>query len=245
MSLSKQNNSDNNDALPPCPDCMMCPISCERMVEPVMASDGHTYEREQIQQWFNLHNTTSPKTGETLTSLVLTANLGLKTLILEWVTDQTQGTADKKKLDELQAPLFRIKTSSEALTIIQEISEHIETSKFCLMAASDVERLKTVLLGFKLLNDELVGLLAVLADQCQSKIQSMQEDHRSVSTKCVGLELAKASVRKEEDAIKNVVSKLEKKMNAANKKVPAAQKRVDSAETNLANVKKVAEDTTK
>ena len=62
--MSTQNNKeDGNDALPPCPDCMMCPISCERMVEPVVASDGHTYERAQIQQWFDLHNTTSPKTG--------------------------------------------------------------------------------------------------------------------------------------------------------------------------------------
>jgi hypothetical protein len=33
------------------------------MVEPVVVSDGHTYERAQIQQWFDLHNTTSPKTG--------------------------------------------------------------------------------------------------------------------------------------------------------------------------------------
>ena len=83
--MSVQNNllNDTDDDLPSCPDCMVCPISCERMVEPVMASDGHTYERAQIQQWFDLHNTTSPKTGETLTSLVLTPNLSLKTQILE------------------------------------------------------------------------------------------------------------------------------------------------------------------
>ena len=133
MSLSKQNNPDNNDALPPCPDCVMCPISCERMVEPVFASDGHTYEREQIQQWFDLHNTTSPKTGETLTSLVLTSNIGLKTQIMEWKEKQMQGTADKLKLDALKACIFSVDDSVEALTIIQEISELIETSKFCLI----------------------------------------------------------------------------------------------------------------
>jgi hypothetical protein len=120
------------------------------MVEPVMASDGHTYERAQIQQWFDLHNTTSPKTGETLTSLVLTPNLSLKTQIMERKEKQMQGTADKIKLGVLQARIFTTKTSSEALTIIQEISElNIETSKFCLiylMAASGVERLKIFLL---------------------------------------------------------------------------------------------------
>ena len=118
--MSTQNKKeDGNDALPPCPDCMMCPISCERMVEPVMASDGHTYERAQIQQWFDLHNTMSPKTGETLTSLVLTANLGLKTQILEWVHEQTQGTADRTKLGVLRARIVMANTSTEALTIIQ------------------------------------------------------------------------------------------------------------------------------
>ena len=80
---------------PPRPDCLMCPISCERMSDAVFASDGHTYEREQIQQWFYLHNTTSPKTRETLTSLVLTSNLRLETLIMEWKEKQMQGTVDK------------------------------------------------------------------------------------------------------------------------------------------------------
>ena len=78
------------------------------------------------------------------------------------------------------------------------------------MAASGVERLKIFLQGCSLLNGEVVGLLVILTDQCKRKIQNMQEDHRAVSTKCVGLELAKASVRKEEEAIKSVVSQLEK-----------------------------------
>ena len=133
MSEIISNNDNNGDALPPCPDCMVCPISFERMSDPVMASDGHTYEREQIQQWFNLDNTTSPKTRETLTSLVLTSNLGLKTQIMERKEKQMQGTADKTKLGVLQARIFTTKTSSEALAIIQEISELIETSKFCLI----------------------------------------------------------------------------------------------------------------
>ena len=53
--------------------------------------------------------------------------------------------------------------------------------------------------GFKLLNDELTGILAVLVDQCKNKIQNMQEDHRSVSKKCVGLELAKVNVNENQE----------------------------------------------
>ena len=75
---------------------------------------------------------------------------------------QMQGTADKTKLGVLQARIFTTKTPAEALTIIQEISELIETSKFCLMAASGVERLKIFLQGCSLLNDEVLGLLVVV-----------------------------------------------------------------------------------
>jgi uncharacterized protein YlxW (UPF0749 family) len=46
----------------------------------------------------------------------------------------------------------------------------------------------------------------------------MQEDHRSVSTKCVGLELAKVNVNEKQDELKSSVAKLEKKVAAAKKK---------------------------
>ena len=190
----------NDDALPPCPDCMMCPISFERMVEPVIASDGHTYERAEIQQWFDLHNTTSPKTREILTSLVLTPNLSLKTQILEWVDDQARGKADHLKLDAFQARIFRVKTTAEALVIIQEMSEHIETSKFVLMGPSDVETLNGLLKMKKILNEGLSSALTILSSQCQTEINSMQKKHRALSTKCVGLELAKVKVNEKQES---------------------------------------------
>ena len=55
----KQNKPDDNDALPPCPDCMICPISCERMVDSVVTSDGHTYERDEWEDWEEIHSGTS------------------------------------------------------------------------------------------------------------------------------------------------------------------------------------------
>ena len=40
-----------DDILPPCPDHMQGPISFQRMVDPVVASDGFTYERSKIEEW--------------------------------------------------------------------------------------------------------------------------------------------------------------------------------------------------
>ena len=101
------------------------------------------------------------------------------------------------------------------------------------MAAGDVERLKRILTGEKLISPALTALLAVLADQCQSKIQNMQEHHRAVSIKCVGLELAKVNVNEKQELLKSSVAKLEKKVAAAKKKVPVARKRLDAAQANF------------
>ena len=75
MSVTTRNNSNTNDNLPPCPDGMACSISFERMLDPVVASDGHTYERSSIETWFDGGHTRSPKTNNPLPTLVLTPNL--------------------------------------------------------------------------------------------------------------------------------------------------------------------------
>jgi len=59
---------------------VMCPIMHERMQEPVLAADGHTYERGAIEKWMAAHNT-SPMTGAPLMHRFLTQNFALKRII--------------------------------------------------------------------------------------------------------------------------------------------------------------------
>jgi hypothetical protein len=44
------------------PDDVMCPITLELMQVPVMAEDGHTYERSTTEDWFKRGNQNSPRT---------------------------------------------------------------------------------------------------------------------------------------------------------------------------------------
>ncbi|KDO16444.1 hypothetical protein SPRG_18031, partial [Saprolegnia parasitica CBS 223.65] len=60
----------------------LCPISCEIMRDPVIARDGHSYERAQITRWFQSHRR-SPVTNEELPSTELMPNYSLKQAILE------------------------------------------------------------------------------------------------------------------------------------------------------------------
>jgi hypothetical protein len=63
-------------------DNLKCPITHERMVDPVVASDGHTYERAAIVTWFSLKRT-SPMTNEALASSVLTPNRLAKSMLAQ------------------------------------------------------------------------------------------------------------------------------------------------------------------
>lgn len=51
-----------------------CPISLTRMVDPVVAADGHTYDRACIEEWFQ-RSDTSPMTNERMVNKNLVPNL--------------------------------------------------------------------------------------------------------------------------------------------------------------------------
>ena len=53
------------------------------MNDPVMALDGHTYERCAIEKWLERRRR-SPKTGEDLPGTMLLPNHSMRALIVEW-----------------------------------------------------------------------------------------------------------------------------------------------------------------
>uniref|UniRef100_UPI00398EDE6C WD repeat, SAM and U-box domain-containing protein 1 isoform X1 n=2 Tax=Pristiophorus japonicus TaxID=55135 RepID=UPI00398EDE6C len=70
------------------PDEFLCPISREIMTDPVIASDGYSYEREAIESWINTKKRTSPMTNMPLESSLLTSNRTLKMAIDRWIDAQ-------------------------------------------------------------------------------------------------------------------------------------------------------------
>ena len=52
------------------PEDLLCPISHELMIDPVLAADGHAYERASIEEWL-ARSHTSPLTGEPLANVQL------------------------------------------------------------------------------------------------------------------------------------------------------------------------------
>jgi TPR repeat protein len=80
----------------------ICPILNEPFKDPVVASDGHTYERGAIERWFITTNREnfmprSPMTGLQLESTLLSPNHTLKSFVIEVnaLTDNTSNDAHK------------------------------------------------------------------------------------------------------------------------------------------------------
>ena len=63
----------------------ICPIGYTLLCDPVVAADGHSYERQNVERWFATGQVTSPMTGEALPTLRLTSNHALRNAIDEWL----------------------------------------------------------------------------------------------------------------------------------------------------------------
>jgi len=74
-------------------DVLICPISLQLFQDPVVAEDGHTYEREAITEWILL-NGTSPITRQPLIIEALRPNF-----ILKQVIDQFETKIQEKKFN--------------------------------------------------------------------------------------------------------------------------------------------------
>lgn len=69
----------------PLPNMPSCPITGFPMIDPVVAADGHTYERSAIARWLTTSNM-SPMTGSVLPHKELVTNYGLMSSVQEAAT---------------------------------------------------------------------------------------------------------------------------------------------------------------
>jgi hypothetical protein len=68
------------------PEEFLCPITHEIMKDPVVTSDGNTYERQAIEQWLKRNNT-SPLTNAPLANKKVIPNQHLKNTISKFTAE--------------------------------------------------------------------------------------------------------------------------------------------------------------
>lgn len=79
---------------------IFCPITQDIMADPVVASDGHSYERKAIVRWF-ASNLRSPLTNEPIASTVVVPNLALRSLIHD-IVEMWRVQDEQKEQKELK-----------------------------------------------------------------------------------------------------------------------------------------------
>jgi len=77
--------SEGDDWDDPCnvPPVFCCPITCDVMADPVVAPDGHSYERTAIGTWLK-RSTKSPVSGVSMSSKKTYPNIALRSMIGVW-----------------------------------------------------------------------------------------------------------------------------------------------------------------
>lgn len=85
------------------PNEFMCPITMVLMKDPVLATDGFTYEKEAIEQWLR-SNTKSPMTREPMRLDGLRPNRALRDAIQRWEIDK-QSSSSKKTRSKEKSPV--------------------------------------------------------------------------------------------------------------------------------------------
>ncbi|CAH8385983.1 unnamed protein product [Eruca vesicaria subsp. sativa] len=93
------------------PSQFQCPISYDLMKDPVIIASGITYDRENIEKWFESGNKTCPVTNTVLTTLEQTPNHAIRRMIQEWCV-ANKGSS----LDRIPTPRVPV-TSHQAVEI--------------------------------------------------------------------------------------------------------------------------------
>eukprot|EP00750_Incisomonas_marina_P008231 INCI1538.1.p1 GENE.INCI1538.1~~INCI1538.1.p1 ORF type:complete len:630 (+),score=107.53 INCI1538.1:368-2257(+) len=81
--IANSNSDPSDDVVDIEVETLLCPITQEAFEDPVVAADGHTYERGGILQWLEKHDT-SPLTGAQLSSKQLFTNWTLRSILADY-----------------------------------------------------------------------------------------------------------------------------------------------------------------
>ncbi|XP_008798516.1 U-box domain-containing protein 21-like [Phoenix dactylifera] len=108
------------------PTHFRCPISLELMKDPVTVSTGITYDRQSIETWLDMGNTTCPVTNQDLEVEDLIPNHSIRRMIQDWcVANHSYG------IERIPTPKIPVTPAqaSEILSGIAAASRRGETTK--------------------------------------------------------------------------------------------------------------------
>ncbi|MCE3237053.1 MAG: U-box protein 15-like [Gammaproteobacteria bacterium] len=93
-----------------------CPLSLQIIFDPVVATDGHTYEREEIERWFR-NSSISPRTGQILYDKTLFPNFHARSVIDSFLAKFPDAWKEVYISSCLRDELFQLLSGHQAVDI--------------------------------------------------------------------------------------------------------------------------------
>lgn len=174
---------------------LICPITQELMKDPVVAEDGHTYERSSLITWFNMGRTRSPVTNSFLTSTTdaLLPNLAVGSManvhrekLAKQLLTICQGVYNRqqKRKYDISGVSVRIEGLLDAGADPNDRGEKGNTPLHLLIQSREIQLVNHLLnhdANVTILNDEGLDCIATAE-------QTMSSQHRNSSTSSTTLE---------------------------------------------------------
>lgn len=104
------------------PTAYKCPISYDVMTDPVVGTDGHTYERSLIEEWLRTHGTSPMNPTKRMTLADLQPNYALKTAIEEWRAQMSGGSSTRSPIEAVPKE-FKITATTAGLKVETDATE--------------------------------------------------------------------------------------------------------------------------
>jgi U-box domain len=102
------------------PNEFLCPITLTIMKDPVIASDGYSYERTAIVQWLRM-NPLSPLTRQPMDINFLQRNYALRAAIERHISQSRQPTFESYYIQPSAPPLYQVAPTAPPLENYQPI----------------------------------------------------------------------------------------------------------------------------
>ena len=216
---------------------MRGPISYQRMVDPVVAGDGFTYERVYIKKWLEVHQT-SPMTGNHIKSNRVTPNQIMKTEIKAWVEKNTCLSGLRKQLEALHGTMAMASTPQEALAalgVIDKLVSRAKETNICILSPKGVEKMRLIIKATKNLSEEVTNALNTLEHQCVGNVSELKEFHVRLGKRYTHLQQVK-DMQNGDQKLKSAAAAAKKRQASVQIKFDAVKRELDAATE--ANTKK-------
>ena len=166
--MSISNSQDTGGMQVPTPEHFICSISGEIFKDPVIASDGQTYERESIEKWIATKEgqpVTSPLTGAILNNHTLTPNHSMKSMISSWQQKNKNGIDFNKALRTIEGEMLTAKNVTDLIETISKIANLVQSSPKVLVTSETINKWKKMIELNSLLTAEVLSSFSVLESE--------------------------------------------------------------------------------